>query len=86
MNRPFQDPKYTIDDDCRLRNSSSGTLVPSDEPIFILRAQDKHAIAALEFYKSLCEDENHKGVVGDRIDQFIHFMVQHPDRLKEPDS
>lgn len=43
------EPKYKIVNG-KIVNRASGEAIPDDEPIFILRARDKHALATLEAY------------------------------------
>ncbi len=88
-----QEPKYqavmTRGDngrESRLINRATGEAIPDDEPVFIFRARDVHAIDALKLYKAQCEDEQHRDVVEERISDFRRFAVQHADRMKEPDS
>jgi hypothetical protein len=70
----------------RLFNRSTGQLIPEDEPVFVLRAKDLHAITALRAYLSVCEDATHREAVARRIDQFELFADQHPERMKTPDT
>ena len=70
----------------RLVNRASGEQIPDDEPIFIFRARDVHAIEALTHYQLQCQDEEHRGVVEARLLDFRRFKHEQPDRMKEPDS
>ncbi len=82
-----QEPKYTSSSKHgRLVNRSTGKAIPDDEPVFILRAQDKLAMAALEAYLFEIEDPVHAAVVGSRIADFAAFAQAHPERMKVPDS
>lgn len=60
---------------------------PPEEPLFLLRGQDKRALAALRFYR---DHQNprasflHSNGVEKAMTAFEKFRVQHPDRLKEP--
>jgi hypothetical protein len=69
-----------------LINRTSGEAIPPDEPVFVLRARDKRAVAALAFYRDQCLDANHRDIVQRRIHHFEDFAAHHPDRMKEPDS
>lgn len=69
-----------------LVNRVSGKAIPHDEPVFILRARDVHAVRAIEHYRGLCHDEDHKAFVAARVLQFQDFAEKHPERMKEPDS
>ena len=81
-----QEPKYTIDY-CNLGlvNRSTGVGIPDDEPIFILRAKDKHAIETLRFYSTMVESNTLTGSIDERILCFIEFSHRNTDRMKEPD-
>ncbi len=67
-------------------NRATDEPIPDDEPIFIFRARDWHAIAALKHYQWRCKDEQHRDVVEVRIADFLRFRLEHEDRMKEPDS
>ena len=81
-----QEPKYNADDVGRIVNRTTGKPVPDDEPLFIFRAQDRNAVVALQAYKDTCTSPDHRFVVQRRIDDFMRFAAEHPDRMKEPDS
>lgn len=81
----INDPKYDFRDG-RIFNVASGEVIPDDEPVFIFRARDKHAAAALHRYANEVSDEAHARAVIDRMREFIEFSAQHPDRMKEPDT
>lgn len=90
-----QEPKYEIKEG-KLVNRQSGVAIPDDEPVFILRAQDKHAAEAIEaYYEILAEAEAGEGetitdetleAVDARVVQFEKFAIKHPSRMKEPDT
>jgi len=81
----YQEPKYKIVDG-KLVNRQSGEAIPDDEPVFILRARDRHAFGLLQRYAGLAKDEKHREAVFVRIVQFKNWAEMHPDRMKEPDS
>ncbi len=62
-----------------------------DEPIFVLRAQDKTAVRAIRFWLDRLNDQgvaltpDHKDEVYAVIDQFESWQEAHPDRVKMPD-
>lgn len=85
MRTSTQDPKFDIENGAII-NSSSGVPIPIDEPIFILRAKDIHAVKTLEFYLAQCANDHHKEVVQQRIDQFKDFSFRRAETLKEPDT
>ncbi|HNR51016.1 MAG: hypothetical protein BWZ01_01714 [Deltaproteobacteria bacterium ADurb.BinA179] len=57
--------------------------VGNDEPVFILRAQDRLALAAIEMYKLLAET-NEAGIVSD-LEKQIDAFRQWKGRRKSPD-
>lgn len=80
----IQEPKYDVNADGRLFNRETGSVIPDDEPVFILRARDVHAIDTLLFYLRQCEVEGHKEVVKSRVDNFLDFEEKNTDRMREP--
>lgn len=82
-----QEPKYTTGTkDGRLVNRATGKPIPDDEPVFVLRAQDIRALAALRYYLVSCSEVDHINAVQVRIKDFEAFAAAHPDRMKEPDD
>lgn len=82
-----QEPKYTTSaKDGRLVNRATGKPIPDDEPVFILRAQDVHAVEALQAYLESVDDVDHAGAVQARLDAFDAFADAHPERMKSPDT
>jgi hypothetical protein len=81
-----QEPKYDCSPDGRIVNRSTNVAIPDDEPILILRAQDRNAVGALIFYMHNCDNPDHRAVVKSRIQDFQAFAEANPDRMKEPDS
>lgn len=59
--------------------------VPDDEPVFILRAQDRKALAALTAYHAVVDTLEQKASITTSIEDFRVFQYQHPERMKEPD-
>jgi len=57
--------------------------VGNDEPVFILRAQDKLALAAIEMYKILAETSN--ADVASQLDSQIEAFRQWSGKRKNPD-
>lgn len=85
-----QEPKYAVKCDQGsaehvVVNRQSGEAIPTDEPIFILRAQDGFAAPAIGAYLLMIPNEKHREVVRKRYQDFIKFAVEHPERMKEPD-
>ncbi len=78
--------KYTINEDGKLVRRVDGVPVPDDEPLFILRAQDKNTLPVLLAYHIICQDLSHKANVVKSIKDFQTFQNKHPERMKEPDT
>lgn len=84
---PQQEPKYTTATKTgRLVTRATGVAIPDDEPVFVLRAQDVHAISALRGYLLLTENPEHRASVALRLGQFEAFAQLHPERMKFPDT
>lgn len=88
------DPKYSIIVEPGLVGMSvqivnmSGDAIPESEPLFLLRARDRLAVATLEAYRVLairdgCTDFHLKGI-DERLAEFREFAGKHPDRMKQP--
>ena len=85
-----QEPKYEFEQSAegpRLRNRRTMQAIPLDEPVFIFRARDVHAVDTLMHYagRIVDGDRGHIEQVHQRIEDFIQFREQHPERMKEPD-
>src|SRR4051812_15814985 len=82
-----QEPKYTTDGSAII-NRASGEAIPADEPVFVLRARDVHALKALHGYHDAIAggDREHVVIVRSRILDFARFAREYPDRMKEPDT
>ena len=85
MIHPTQDPKYGIKDN-RLVIMATGEPIPHDEPIFLLRGQDRHLLPTLADYRMRCKDNTHVAAVEQREDAIWHWQKRNIDRLKEPDT
>lgn len=82
-----QEPKYTVSQrNGRIVNRATGKPIPDDEPVFILRAKDVHASAALAAYLRELGEIEHRAAVQARIDAFDAFAAAHPERMKYPDT
>lgn len=79
-----QDPKYVIKGG-HILNAHTYEPIPKEEPIFILRAKDIHALPMLLNYASHCKAE-HIDAVKEQIAIFMKFSEQHPEVMKEPDT
>lgn len=61
---------------------------PAGEPLFVLRAQDEHAMKTLGCYYSLLGDaspDEHLTGVAMAMRAFAEWQSEHPDRVKDPD-
>lgn len=68
--------------------------IPTDEPIFVLRAQDLYSSKAITLYKDLVHDgrkigheELHEWLsdVGSTENDFLNWQRDNRDKVKEPD-
>ena len=66
----------------RVVNRATSLAIPKTEPIFILRAQDKHAIHALIAYMEACETPEQKEGVERRLAEFTVYALEC--EIKEP--
>ena len=80
-----QEPKYGIRGG-RLYNRMSGDKIPDNEPVFVFRAKDRKAVAALHFYAGICDNVEHINAVQSRIAEFQEFARRQPRMMKHPDS
>lgn len=85
MLTPVNDHKYFVHDGSYV-NRQSHELIPANEPVFILRARDHHAIATLRRYLDLVHDAEHQIAVGKVIRRFMEFADRNPALMKEPDT
>ena len=85
MRHPTQDPKYGIENNA-LVNMATGKPIPLDEPVFMLRAKDIHAMKAILIYAELCTNDVHWAAVRKRAGEFLEFETNHKDKMKEPDT
>ena len=79
-----QEPKYGINNQGRLFNRETGNVIPDDEPVFILRGRDIHAVRVLTDYWNMCNVPGHRDVVRQRIADFQQFRHENQDRMREP--
>jgi hypothetical protein len=80
-----QEPKYGIRNNM-LYNRASGEFIPFDEPVFLFRARDLEAIAALTYYCNRVGAGEHSDAVMARISHFREFQQWNPQRMKHPDT
>jgi hypothetical protein len=80
-----QEPKYTVNSK-HIVNRASGEVIPHDEPVFIFRARDIHAINILAQYAREVSIAEHREAVWARVTDFKAFWDAHPTRMKTPDT
>ena len=80
-----QDPKYYINGNGEICNTATKVPIPSDEPIFILRAKDELAAQTIAYYQTMVCTEQHKDSVKDRITDFNTFRLKNHILMKAPD-
>lgn len=81
------DDKFHVDSG-EVVKTTSGEMVPHDEPLFLLRARDYLALPAMEHLRELCRldgcnDWQLAGIDAE-IARFREFAEQHPERMKQP--
>lgn len=80
-----QEPKYAIGERGRIVNRQTRKPIPDDEPVLILRAQDKLAIQALMAYRNAIAGVGlNPDSIGERILAFSAFAERNPERMKLP--
>jgi hypothetical protein len=64
--------------------------IPEDEPVFVLRSQDKLAPRLLEYYEMMCKAQ---GATETQVEAVVRagegmraWQVEHHDRVKLPDT
>jgi hypothetical protein len=62
--------------------------IPDDEPVFLLRAQDRLSVQAIEAYMRLCQVNGCPSPHLEALDEvflaFVNWQGQHPRRVKIP--
>jgi hypothetical protein len=76
--------KYKIEEG-KLVKKSNSVPIPEDEPLFILRAQDRNALPAIMAYCHLSDNLLHREEVMKSVLDFKKFATNNPERMKEPD-
>lgn len=84
-NKMLQDRKYEFLEGV-VRNRASLEVIPFDEPVFVFRARDRHALEAIEHYACQVPNNEHRAAIEVRIADFARFAEKHPERMKEPDT
>lgn len=83
----MQDPKYDFQNG-QVINRATGEAIPADEPVFVFRARDRFAVAALHRYMNAVNmtqgQSDHYNAVARRAEEFEVFAVENPDRMRDP--
>jgi hypothetical protein len=70
--------------------TTEGAYIPSDEPVFMLRARDVCSVGTIARYLVLSvesgADREHLDMVLDSLDEFKAWQNLHEDDMKVPDS
>jgi hypothetical protein len=83
------DSKFSINAQGVLVKTATGEPIPDDEPLFLFRGRDIHAISVLNFYRDVCALDpactnwQVEGVAA-AIREFRRFQEVHPERMKVP--
>jgi len=75
--------KYQIKDG-KLVKRSNQVPIPDHEPLFIFRAKDRKALAALVAYHMILDSLDQKEEVFKSINDFRAFQEQNPEKMGEP--
>ncbi len=83
------DGKYHIQDD-EIVKTSTGEILPRDEPLMLFRARDILAELLIWIYQQLCQHfgctSDHVRAVGLIACGFREFKQHNPDKMKQPGS
>lgn len=81
------DDKFHIEND-QIVKTSSGEIVPIEEPLFLVRGRDYLAISVIEHYKRLCEldgcNDYQLSLFDPLISRFKAFSERFPKMMKQP--
>jgi hypothetical protein len=81
------DEKFHIEGD-QIIKTANGEAIPEDEPVFLIRARDRLAIAALLHYRDISQQDGcndyHFSHLDKDIQAFREFRDKHPERMKQP--
>lgn len=75
--------KYEIKDN-KIVKRSNQVPIPDEEPLFIFRAKDRKALAALVAYNMVLDNLDQKEAVTKSINDFRQFQEKNPDKMAEP--
>ena len=81
------DGKYHIENE-QIVKTTNGTVVPTEEPLFLLRGRDRNALPLLEAYYAICEadgcNEEHLSGIDRIICEFENFRNRNREVMKQP--
>lgn len=78
--------KFTREDYNRRIVDTAGKI-PEEEPVFLLRAQDKHAPSTLRHYAALLEEAGNEGMASELRKHAKDMLLwQKSKKVKEPDT
>lgn len=78
--------RFTRDDYNRRIIDTEGRI-PEDEPVFLLRAQDKHAPDTLRFYAKLLKEDGNTNMAEELLAHARAMLVwQKSVKVKKPDK
>jgi len=78
---------FEIDTNCRLVVKETHEIVPLDEPVFILRAKDKKALAAIVAYRSSFNPfSQEERQIQKIINEFREFKQENADLMQDPET
>jgi hypothetical protein len=78
--------KFTREDYNRRIKDTDGRI-PEDEPVFLLRAQDKYAPDTLRFYANLLKEDGNEEMAEELFAHARNMLVwQKSVRVKKPDK
>lgn len=79
--------KYHVEND-QIVKTSTGEVVPDDEPVFLIRGKDRLALPALFEYMRLCERDGCNAYqlsgCAEMIAQFANWRAANADQMKQP--
>lgn len=75
--------KYKIKEGNLVKRSNE-IPIPEDEPVFIFRAKDIKALAALVAYSMVVDNLEQKESIQKSVEDFRRFQAENPDKMGEP--
>ena len=75
--------KYKIIDG-KIVKRSNEVPIPDNEPLFLFRAKDRKALAALVAYSMIVDNLDQKESIQKSVEDFRRFMAENPDKMGEP--